>query len=383
MWVRSRGKKEDKVVTTGGGGHYEVVVAANTTPRAQHPWTGFFNSTAQPEAYTHLHSLGQRIIAGLNNARSSASMAADHDASAKVHTFNLLDAVAVRVPGRKRRSGDGLNSLPGLVVGIHEHDQGQQSQKVVHKLYTVWCAYGVLAGKLSVDMLNKLTINNFPHLLNFRDKKLSDSERLASSDPDWLSPLNGTLRKCTRIPLKDAWEKHRLSYTQRTQKMGRNRNTVTRPAADAAGTAIAAGQVDRNSALSLSTVTSQPASQPARSTSPSRIVEIVGHTSSKYKVVYSQPKGNPERGEVTRKWLDKQADHIDLVVSYWGQSEFTAATSASEAQIEEGWQDETMEDVNEDEDEVVDMDPIEEMEEEEDGEWVDEVDDIVNEIDEE
>ena len=48
---------------------------------------------------------------------------------------------------------------------------------------------------------------------------------------------------------------------------------ATRAAADAANTAIAAARADTRAALSPSTVTNQPTAQPARTPSPSRIVE--------------------------------------------------------------------------------------------------------------
>ena len=219
--------------------------------------------------------LARRLALAYNNKASTQRFAADYNASAKCHSFNLLDAVGVRVPGKNARSGDGTNRLPGLVIGIHQMDRDSTAQLAVHQLYTVWCPSGVLTDKFSVDKLNKLKLNSYPELVQFKEHTLTDSERLPSDDPNWRSPLAGTATNYDRITVATAWAAHRQSYTQRTVDQSRNRTTASRATAAAADTAIAATQADSRSALSLATVTNQPASQPVRSSSPSRIVQIL------------------------------------------------------------------------------------------------------------
>ena len=55
---------------------------------------------------------------------------------------------------------------------------------------------------------------------------------------------------------------------------------------------------------------------------------ITGHTKSKYKVVYSQPAANPHRGDVTRTWMDKRAEYVDLVKLYWDEQSDAAEAAA-------------------------------------------------------
>ena len=160
-WKKGRGV-DDQFTSDGSGGHYEPVVTGVDTADSYVDINGCYSASKHPAVHAHLLALGKRLNAGNNNKESTERMAQDYNASAKVHEFDLLDAVAVRVPGKKPRSGDTTNSLPGLVIGIHRHDKGDRPQKVVHQTYTVWCVYGVLSEKLSVDMLNKLSMNSFP-----------------------------------------------------------------------------------------------------------------------------------------------------------------------------------------------------------------------------
>ena len=129
--------------------------------------------------------------------------------------------------------------------------------------------------------------------------------------------------------MRKAWAEHQVKQQQRPVDQSRHRTTASRAAATAADTAIAATQVEHRSALSLNTVSNQPASQPARGPSPSRIAQIIGHTNSKYKVVHSQPAGNPEKGDVGRAWLEKQADYAELVLAYWGEQQSDSAEEAT------------------------------------------------------
>lgn len=319
----------DVMTTEGGSGHYEPIVTGVTTPNSYTDVVGLFTPTQHPAEHAQLLAIAKRLAAAVNNAASTERMAQDHDASSKVHEFKYLDAVAVRIQGKKPRSGDTSTSLPGLVIGVHRHDKGSRTQKVVHQTYTVWCEYGVLDNTLPVDKLNKLSLNNFPELLDFIHNTLTDTERLPTDDPNWSSPNDRITTASKKISLKNAWAKHLVQRKQRPEDQSRHRTTASRAAASAADTAIAAIQADRRSALSLNTVTNQPASQPARGASPSRIVRITGHTLLKYKVTYSQPAANPETGTVNRKWLDTHDSYVQLVLAYWDDQRTDSAEEAA------------------------------------------------------
>ena len=318
----------DQQTTEGGSGHYEPIVTGIDEPNSYVDVVGCFSPTRHQAQHAQLLAIGKRLSASANNAKSTERMAQDHDASSKVHEFKYLDAVAVRIKGKKPRSGDTTNSLPGLVIGVHRHEKGNKPQKVVHQTYTVWTVFGVLDNKLPVDSLNKLSLNNFPDLLDFKDNKLTDAEQLPTDDENWTSPINRVTAEYSTITLKNAWSAHLLQRTQRPVDQSRHRTTASRPAATAADTAIAATQADTRSALSLNTVSDRPASRSARGPSPSRIVAITGHTKSKYKVVYSQPAANPHRGDVTRTWMDKRAEYVDLVKLYWDEQSDAAEAAA-------------------------------------------------------
>ena len=363
------------------------VVIANMTPQTYCLWQGTI-SPKLAATLGHLLILGKRLSAASSNAVSTKKMAADYDASSKVHHFNQLDAVAVRIPGKKPRSGDGTNSLPGLVVGIYEKNSGERTPKVVHRMYTVWCPYGVLSESLPVDRLNKLSINSFTELLTFRDETLTDAERLPRSDPNWRSPMTGTALNCPKISLKHAWAAHPLKYTQPATKQSRNRSTGTRPAATAADTAMAIAKVDHRAGVSLSTVSNQAVPQPAPNPSASRIVEILDHNKTQYKVRYSQPVGNPEEGSVGQAWLNKRAEYADVVNAYWqAQIPPTQPTATApkkragkpQKRVEDPLQEE-VESVMEDET-AEEADEGDEMEDEE-QEWEPENDDMADVVDE-
>ena len=92
-------------------------------------------------------------------------MADDYDAKAKPRAYRHLDAVGVRIPGKNPRKGHLHNCLPCLVVDVREERRRAGTRVVVHRMYTVWCPFGVLSNKLKVDKLVSLSINNFPALL--------------------------------------------------------------------------------------------------------------------------------------------------------------------------------------------------------------------------
>ena len=80
---------------------------------------------------------------------------------------------------------------------------------------------------------------------------------------------------------------------------------------------MAIAKVDHRTGVSLSTVSNQAVPQPAPNPSASRIVEILDHNKTQYKVRYSQPEGNPEEGSVGQAWLNKRAEYADVVNAYW------------------------------------------------------------------
>ena len=263
--------------------------------------------------YDQVLTLATRLLTEVNLQAASQRMAADYDAKSKVHTYQLLDAVGVRIPGKNPRKGDTPNSLPGLVVSIHKQDNGSGSKKVVHQLYTVWCQYGVLSQKLKIDKLVSLSINNFPHLLAFRDETLTAPERLPQSDPDWQSALRGTARSCPKVTVDAAWKAHVATFQQRPVDQSRQRTVPTRLAADAADTAIAATRADNREALSFATITNQFASQSSSRPAASSIARILSANKTNYKVQWTQPEGNPAVSSVNKHWMIHQAAYRDVV----------------------------------------------------------------------
>ena len=266
-------------------------------------------------AHNHLLTLARRTLAIKNSSVASANMAAAYDSRSNVHQYELMDAVAVRVPGSNSRKGAAPHNLPGLVIGIETKEVGTGAKKVTHRQYRVWCSAGVLSQPVNVDHLTTLSINNFPKLLEFRDEILTVEERLPQTDSRWENPLAGTALKYDRVTVAAAWKALRDTFTQRTVDQSRKRNTATRPSANAADTAIAAQQADKRAALSLNTVSNQLVSRTTRS-APSEIVEILGVTATQYRVKWSQPEANSVVSMVGQAWLDKHGDYAALVQSY-------------------------------------------------------------------
>jgi hypothetical protein len=303
-----------------------------------------------------------RLEAYQNSQAASQRMANDHDSKAKPTVYQHLDAVGVRIPGRNPRKGNTHHSLPCLVVDVEEKRVRAGTRTVVHRLYTVWCPHGLLKDKVKVDKLVTLSINNFPALLHLRDERLTAMQRLASSDPNWQPPLH-TLGDVPRITLKRAWERHRAAFKQRTEDQSRHRSVPTRTSADAAATSIAAGKADARAALSLHTITNQPV--PLRdggSRSPSRIVRILHENKTQYKVLWSQPKGSPAVTREARRWLDSQAEYIDVVLA-WRREQQQGHEQPEESGADAGTESDWAADESEEEADEL----SEEGEEEEDG----------------
>jgi hypothetical protein len=363
--------------TTGGSGHYEAVVVDN--PATPNTNLGLFctGSKNTGKEYEHLLSLANRTLATLYSSTASAAMEAHYNSSSKIHRYKLLDAVGVRVVGQHPRKGAEQNNLPGVVIGIHEKQVGSSKKKVTHQLYTVWCPDGVLSQPCKVDQLTTLSINSFPELLAFSDKTLTPEERLPADDPKWQSPMDGTVKKkYTKITIAKAWEAHRAKFKQRTVDQSRKRKTAAREAATAADTAIAATRADTRAALSLATVTNRPASQPARSTSPSRIVEIINEKKNTYEVVWSQPVGNPTVSRVSKNHMNTQAEYVDIVLA-WRAKQNSPATVLSRQVMEiEIAEDEEVLEEQEEEEEAEEVE--EEEEEEGEAEWQPEEDEHVD-----
>jgi hypothetical protein len=312
-------KDGNEVVTTSipANGHYEAVVKQTITDGAP-LYVGVYrmgDDTANE--YDSVLQVATRLEAYNNAQAHSTRMAADYDSKANPVVYRHLEAVGVRVPGKNPRKGSTHSSLPCLVVDVQKQTvKGSGNTIVIHRLYTLWCPHGVLKGKVKVDKLVPLSINNFPELLHLRDDQLTARQRLAEADPNWLSPMN-TVRDVATITLKTAWKRHLEARTQRTVDMSRQRSVPARMAADAAATSIAAGEADGRAALSLSTVTNQAVPRSyTGSRSPSRIVRILRENKTTYRVQWSRPEDNPEENWVNRGWLDKHADYINVVLNW-------------------------------------------------------------------
>ena len=251
---------------------------------------------------------------------ASMVMAAVHDGGSSVIEYKLLDAVAVLVPGSAPRKGDTKTTLPGLVVDIKRHEIGEGKSTVAHQSYRVWTPYGLLKKILTVDRLATLSINNFPELLDFRDNKLSPEERLPMDDPQHQSPMNGTLADAKRIKVSEARANYKKTFKKGAGKKKRKKSAADRIAATAADTAIAATLADNVSALSLSTVTNQPTpiatSQSEDVQKGSYMVKIVGvnRANNKYKVLWSEPVGNPITTLERKPWMKK--NYPEMVAEY-------------------------------------------------------------------
>ena len=110
---------------------------------------------------------------------------------------------------------------------------------------------------------------------------------------------------------------------------------TSRTAADAADTAIAATQADRRSALSLATITNQPASQLSSGAAPSRITRIIRASKTQYTVQWSEPVGNPAIDRVGKEWMNKQAAYIDVVNEFRAREAAVEGAAEAEEQLEE------------------------------------------------
>ena len=319
-WVEHSTDKNGKVwdteeaKVTGGKGHYEsVVLKDNSAPTAP---TGFFQAEHAPteKAHQHLVAIAQRYLAGKASAAASAAMAVQYDKKARIHRFNLFDAVAVRVAGFKPRSGAVAGSLPGVIVGIVDREAGSGKTRVSHQLYTVWCPHGVLSDAFPVDRLTSLSINLFEELKSFRDSTLTTAERLPPTDSGWSSPLTGTAAAYPKISVVNAWKAHNKKFKQAAVDQSRKRTTEARVSAVAA---------DRLNAFALSAISNQPAPVLSQNsvgssgrTRGSHIVQILYQSGSRYFVQYSEPEGNPETGWVGVKRMDTQAEYMEIVLAF-------------------------------------------------------------------
>ena len=313
---------KETTTTSGGTGHYEAIVRPSTDSAGVTTYSGLYRMGGDTaNEYDHILSVAKRLMAVWNQQRASQQMAVYYDLKKKVHQYQMLDSVTVRIPGQHARKGDTPHTLPGLVIGVHPHKVGNGKQ-VEHILYTVWCQYGVLKDKLKVDRLVSLSLNNFPHLLEFI-AKLTPQERLSPKDSSYQPPLTGTAQDIARITVQEAWAAHLGKQTQRVVNQKRKRAVAPRLAANAADTSIAATLADHRTGPSLSIVCNQPAFNAAARTDgqASDIACILRENKSKYLVRYTQPAANPVEQWVGRGWLDKQAAHIPVVLAWRTQQQ--------------------------------------------------------------
>ena len=309
--------RQGRPMSTSSGGHFEAVVKRTRDTAGVAHYTGVYQMGGDTAAeYHHCLTLAQRYMAGVNQKVASDNMAAQYDRKQKLHQFKLLDAVGVRVPGKNPRKGDTSHSVPGLVIGITERQVGSTT-KVTHKMYTVWCAQGVLSQPIKLDKLVPLSINNFSELLEFRDRTLKPAERLQPTNAGWQSPLLGTASTLRRVEIGKAWKQQLSGYTQRTVDQSRQRTTTARTAAVAAETALQVSRADERRAASLASLSNQAA--PARSTGTrgSYITKILGTAGlARYRVQWSEPEGNPAVTTELRTWLDTSAEYVSVVRAY-------------------------------------------------------------------
>ena len=285
--------------------------------------------------YDRVQQVVNRLQAYHNQQAASQRMADDHDSKVKPTVYRHVDAVGVRIPGKNPRKGSTAHCLPCLVVDVQTERVGAGNRVVVHRLYTLWCPHGVLKDKLKVDKLVTLSINNFPALLELRDQRLTAQQRLASTDPNWQSPLVALVNE-QRITLKQAWEAHRAPYKRRTEDQSRHRTVATRRAADAAGTSIAASEADARTALSLHSITNQPAPLRAGGASaPSTIVRILHANKNQYKVLWSEPQGSPAVSRVSRSWLDSQAEYMSVARAWRAEQQQQQRQQQGDEQVQE------------------------------------------------
>ena len=299
--------------TVPANGHFEAVVKRTIVDGAP-VYAGVYSMGGDTATeYDQVLLVANRLDAYHNQQASSERTAADYDAKAQLTVYQHLDAVGLRIPGKHPRKGNTHHSLPCLVVDVDSRAVSAGTRTVVHSLYTLWCPHGVLTDKVGVDKLVNMSINNFPALLQLRDERLTARQRLAVSDLNWQPPLDALVDE-PRITVKNAWEQHRAAYKQRTEDQSRHRLVPTRAAADAAATSIAAGKADARAVLSWQSVTNQLVPlRDSGATSPSRIVRILHANKNQYKVLWSQPEGNPAVTREARSWLDSQAEYMDVV----------------------------------------------------------------------
>ena len=247
-------------------GHFEAVVKRTRDAAGVAYYTGLYEMGGDTATeYHHCLTLAQRYMAGINSKAASDNMPAHYDRKQKPHLFKLLDAVGVRVPGKNPRKGDTTHNVPGLVIGITDYEVGSTT-RVTHKMYTVWCAEGVLSQPIKLDKLVPLSINNFSELLEFRDCTLTPAERLPPTDSGWQSPLLGTASALRRVEISRAWTQQLSGYTQRTVDQSRQRTTAARTASVAADTALQVVRAEKRRAISLATVSNQAAPTPSTAT---------------------------------------------------------------------------------------------------------------------
>lgn len=308
--------------TSGGTGHYEAIVKPSISSDGAVSYSGVYSMGGDTAVeYDQVLLVGTRLQAEWNQQVASQSMCYYYDLKKKAHQFQLLDSVAVRVPGKYPRKGDTPYTLPGVVIGVHPYKVGNGKQ-VEHLLYTVWCEHGVLKDKLKVDRLRGLSLNSFPELVAFI-ATLTPQERLPVPDSKHQPPLTGSAQSLTRIGLKEAWAAHVAKRTQRVVSQKRNRTVVARTAANAADTSIAATLADHRRGPSLAIVTNQPAAKAAASSDSqaSDIACILRETKQQYWVRYTQPEADPAVQYVSKAWLDKSAAHIRVVQAWRKQQQ--------------------------------------------------------------
>jgi len=188
----------------------------------------------------------------------------------------------------------------------------------------VWTQHGVLTPPLPVEMVTALSINNFNELLEFRDRTLTEAERLPADDVNWQSPLTGTAATYNKVSVSTAWQAQLNSFKQAPADMSRQRNTAERITAVAADVALGVAMADRVKGLSLSSVTNRAAAHKKTgqvAPTASRIVAILSQHGDRYKVRWSQPEGNPEVTKEKVSWLDQHADYALLAQQFKQQQQ--------------------------------------------------------------
>ena len=283
--------------SAGGRGHYESLVAYTpTTPedRDHDEWQGVFYPNT--DMHEHLKAIGTRVMCTEYNGLARVRMEQDYNRQIQVANFTLLNSVGLRRASlhRKQKVGGyrGLDCLPCI---IYRTRQGQPScdssepPRAPIKQFGLLSEYGVLDGWYTADQLVTISLHNFPELTKLY-ARFTAAQLCAESSPDF-QPINQA--DYDSISAEEAFVKQDRKKQPVQVDNSRRRDVPPRSAAVAAETALINAHLDRNTAPSLYTLSSQPAPPPTDSVGTQRpvIVEVLQHNreQTRFKVLWGAP----------------------------------------------------------------------------------------------